>query len=126
MFFTTSNVGDIVVRVLEVFVLLQQRRLIDLVIGGDSAIMGYLGQLPHIIQVVTADVDVQKHWIPVSILFTNQVVKLFPDRCQRLRQPLFDIYRIYANIESGNPCVGKFCRLRWSEDISICQVLADV
>jgi hypothetical protein len=33
----------------------------DVVVGGDSAIMGYLRQLPHIVQLVAADVDVQEN-----------------------------------------------------------------
>jgi len=56
-----SDVGDIVVGVLEMLVLLQQRRLIDVVVGGDATIMGYLRQLPHIVQIIAADVDVQEN-----------------------------------------------------------------
>ncbi len=52
------DVGDIVRRVFEVFVLLQQGRLIDVVIGGDAVVMRYLSKLPHVVQVVPADIDV--------------------------------------------------------------------
>ena len=54
----SPDVGHIIRRVLEVLVLLEQGRLIDVVVGGDTAVMRDLGKLPHVVQVVAADIDV--------------------------------------------------------------------
>src|ERR1700722_15736301 len=97
--------------------------------------MGDLGQLPHVIQIVAADIDVEKNGIAVPILFTDQVVELFPDGSQSFRQSLFDIYRIYGNIESGNSCIREFVNdvdtkqagIRWkiNPEILLCGVVGD-
>jgi hypothetical protein len=50
--------------VLEVLVLFQQRRLVNVVVGGDAAIMGNLRQLSHIVQVIATDIDAEKTEYP--------------------------------------------------------------
>ncbi len=59
-------------------------------------VIGYLRKLAQIVQVVPADIDVEKDRIAVA------ESKCFRKGDQRLEEPLMYIYRIYENIESGN------------------------
>ena len=42
-------------------ILLEQRGFIDVVVGRDTVVMGDLGKLSHIVQIVAADIDVKEH-----------------------------------------------------------------
>ena len=74
------------VRVLEVLILLKQRRFIDVVVGGDAVVVGDLGQLPHVVEIVAADIDVEEDGVAVSVLLADQVVELLANRRQRFGQ----------------------------------------
>jgi len=50
------------------------------VIGGDAVIARNLGKLPDIIQIVAADVDIEKYVVSVLILLLDQVVEIGANR----------------------------------------------
>ena len=77
-------------------------RTIWLAADGQSVEIIDQTKLPHVFEIVTTDVDVKKDRVAVSILFTNQVIKLFPDGRQGLGEPLLKIDRIDGDIESGH------------------------
>ena len=75
-----GDVGDIVVSVFEVFILLEQWRLIDVIVGRDAVVVSDFGELPNVIEVIAADIDVEKDGIAIPVLLANQVIELFANR----------------------------------------------
>ena len=85
------DVGDVVCGVLEMLILLDEWRLIDVIIGGDAILVCDLGKLPNVVKIVAADIDVEENRVAVSVLLPNQVIKLLSDRSKGLGQTFLDI-----------------------------------
>ena len=56
--------------------LLGHRRLANVIVGRDAVVVRQLGQLPHIVHVVAADVDVEEHRVAVLVLLLHQVIEV--------------------------------------------------
>src|SRR5580698_7110499 len=95
------------VRVLEVLVLLKQWGLIDVIVSRDAVVVGYLGKLSHIVQVIATDIDVEEDREAVSVLLADEVIELLADRDQGLRQARFQIHGIDGDIESRDTRISK-------------------
>ena len=61
-------------------VVLEHGRFVDVIIRGNSIVVGDFRQSLHIIQVVPADVDVEEHRGAVAVLPANQIVKIPANR----------------------------------------------
>ena len=72
-----ADVGGIVAEMLEMLILLQHWRLIDVVVGGYVVFTRVLGDLPNVLGIVSADVDVKEHHIAIHILLLHQIFDVF-------------------------------------------------
>src|ERR1700733_1805213 len=95
------------VRVLEVFILLQQRRLVDVIIGRDAVVASYLGKLSHIVEVVAADIDIEEDREAMPILLADQVVELLTNWSQGLGQAGLQIDCIYRDVEGSDSRISQ-------------------
>lgn len=83
-------------------ILLDHRRLVEMIIRRNAVIAGDLRQLLHIFHVVAADVDVEKHGASVLIFSAHQVIEILSLRSKRLRQPRLLIDRIDGEVKDGD------------------------
>ena len=88
-------------------VLLGHRRLVDVIIRRDAAIVSNLGQFLHIVHIVMADVDIEHDRVAVITLAFDQIVKLLLDRLKRLRQRLSFLDRIDRDVKRRDTRVAK-------------------
>ena len=67
----SGDVRDVIGRVLKMVVLLEQRRFVEVVVRRNAAIVSNLCQFSYVVQVVTADINVEKHRVAIRILFAD-------------------------------------------------------
>src|SRR5689334_1783332 len=67
--------------------------------------MGYFGQLLDVFQVRAADVHVEEYGVAVAVLFPNQVIKVLPDRTQRLRQTGLFVHYVDRKVDRCYSCI---------------------
>jgi hypothetical protein len=98
-----ANVSGIVVQVLEMVILLQHGSLIDVVVGGHVTVVRILCQHPDIFEIVAADVDVEKDYILVDIVFAQDVFQVLAGRYERLGKARLRIPGIQGEVEGRDP-----------------------
>ena len=101
-----GDVRGIVFQVLEV-PLLCQRRLADVVVGGDAIVVRDLGEFADIVHVVAADVDVDEYRVPITELALDQVIEVLADGSQCLRKSGFQINCIDGQIHDSDSRVSE-------------------
>jgi hypothetical protein len=68
-----SDVGGVVIQVLEVVVLFEHGSFVDVVVGSDAMVVGVFSQLSDILDIVTANIDVEKHQVAIDVLLAQDV-----------------------------------------------------
>ena len=98
---------------LEVLVLFEHRRFIDVIVGRNSVIVRVFGQPFHIFQIVAADVDVEKNQVVINILLAQNVFEILLRRNECFRQAGLEIPRVLGKVEHRNSGIAEaVCEFR--------------
>ncbi len=74
---------------LEVLILLEHRRFIDVIVGRYVVIVRIVGQLPHVLEVIAADIHIEKDHVPVDVLLPQNMFQVLFRGNERLWQARF-------------------------------------
>ena len=75
-----ANVSRVVAQMLEVFVLLEHRGFVDVIVRGDAVLPRILGQLPDIVEIVPANIHIEEDHVTVDVLLPQQVLQVLAPR----------------------------------------------
>ena len=92
---------------LEVLILFEHRRLVDVVVGGETVRVGIFCELPSVIMIVAADVDVEEHHVAIHVLFADEIFKVLLTWHEGLRQTGFFVPCVQRKIEDGRAGVAE-------------------
>ena len=95
------DVGVVLVVVLEV-VLLEHRRFVDVVVGGDPVVVGDFGELLDIVHIVPADVHVEENGRAVLVLLPQKMIEIRAHRREGFRQARLFVDAIHGEIDRGD------------------------
>src|SRR5579864_8550556 len=68
-----ADVGGIVAEMFEMLILLQHWSLVDMVVGSYVVFTRVLGDLPHVLGIVPANVDVKENHVAIHVLLLHQI-----------------------------------------------------
>ena len=61
--------------------LLEHWRFVDVAVGGNTVLVGDFCQLPDIVHVRPADIDIEEYRIAVAVLLAHQILEITADGC---------------------------------------------
>ena len=105
MIFLTDE-HRIVFKVTKVF-LLHHGRFADVIVGGNPFLVRQLRELPHVFEIVSADINVEEYRVSVFVLLANQVLEVLTDRNHRFGQARLHIPGIDREVEGCHAGIGK-------------------
>ncbi len=94
-----TDESSVVLNMLEVR-LVNHRRLIDVVIGGNAMGAGNLGKPLHVFEVVAADVDIEEDRLAVIVLPTDEIIKVLADGIECFGETMLLIHGVNGEVEN--------------------------
>src|SRR5215469_1217784 len=104
----------------EVLVLLEHRSFVDVIVGGNAMVVCILGELSNVERVVSADVHVEKHHVPVQVLLLQQMLEVLANGHDRLWQTRLLVPGIYSEVKDRRACVAQPVSYVGAQQSAIC------
>ncbi len=108
-----ADIGGVVIQVLEVVVLFEHRCFVDVVVGGNAVVVSVFGELSDVLQVVAADIDVEKHQVAIDVLLPQDVFQILLRGNKCFGQAGLQIPRVQSEVDDSYASIAQaVCEIR--------------